>query len=368
MRPKHPLLQKCLTYLEKLPHVQVETEVGAMPYVEDVLADGKITIRTPQGAATYIAVIRSDTTIETLSFVVEYINHLKQKLTEERRPLLIADNFSKLTQKELIRADIEFIDTAGDCYLNSHALYLLTSNTPLTTEKTPKSLEITPSILQLMYVLLRTQQPDIPKYFFGQLAHFAGIPQRSVESFLDRLCRLNYLQRQPKSGYQIINHKKLLERWELGYAESLRSKLFIGTYAPSSGKRFSDIEAQIIDRAEDEQYLIGGELGGALATKYLSPIGATLHLPEDKNPTPLCLQLKLKPDSRGTITFLRQFGNNSNEWIWENPPAPMLADPLLIHAEMMTLATDERIRETSDRLFEQHLNHLFEQYLSVEAF
>lgn len=93
-------------------------------------------------------------------------------------------------------------------------------------------------------------------------------------------------------------------------------------------------------------------MGAAIATNNLNPIGATLHLPANQNPTALLIKLKLKPDKEGTIRFVRQFGDRN---AWENSPIPMLVDPLLIHAEMMTLDTDERIRETSDRLFRQYL-------------
>lgn len=348
MPPKHPLLQKCLSYLEALPHLKVEAEVGAVPYAETVLADGQIVLHSPQGSTTYIVEIKSDTTIETLSFLIEYLKQLKQQLSQNQKPLLIAKKLSKLVTKRLIQENLEFIDTAGNCYLNSPALYLLTSSSALENEKPAKSLEITVSTLKLMYALLLSESPEISKAKFDEIAKIAGISASNVEQSLDRLHNLKYLQRQPRGGYRIVSREKLLERWELGYAESLRSHLLIGTYSPASGKQFSEVEATIVNHAEDEGYLIGGELGGAIATKYLTPIGATLHLPENKSPTSLYLNLKLKPDQQGSITFLRQFGTQNG---WTN----RLANPLLIHAEMMTLAIDERIQETSDRLYHQYL-------------
>lgn len=353
MLPKHPLLQKCLAQLEALPHLKVESDVEEVPYVgKTAIADGRITLHSPQGSATYVVEIKTNVAISNLGETTAYLETLKQRLPNHYRPLLIAEKLSNLTIKGLIQHNFEFIDAAGNCYLNSPALYILTSNTSLNAEKPAKSLDITTSTLQLMYVLLQVEFTKISPPLFSELAEAAGISLKTLESSLDRLCQLKYLQRQPKGGYRIAKYTKLLERWELGYTEALRSKLLLGTYTPTSGRSFAELEDDLIYRAKDERYLIGGELAGAIATKYLRPIGATLHLPESQNPTTLSLKLKLKPDKQGTITLMRQFGSRN---AWDNAPMPMLADPLLIHAEMMTLATDERVRETSDRLFKQYL-------------
>ncbi|OWY68983.1 hypothetical protein B7486_23110 [cyanobacterium TDX16] len=356
MQPKHPLLQKCLAQLQALPHLKVETEVEEMPYIaSNIVADGQIAIHSPQGSVTYVIEIKSNVTSETITFVLDYLNVLKQRLTSYYRPLLITEKLSKSVTKRLIQENIEFIDATGNCYLNSPALYLLTSSTPLAIEASTESLEITTSTLQLMYVLLQIKSPKIPKPLFNELAESAGISLKTVKFLLNRLCQLKYLQRQPGDNYWIANYIQLLERWELGYKESLRPKLLLGTYTPLTGRQFSEIVDEIVHYAKDEGYLIGGELGGAIATDYLHPIGATLHLPEDQNPISLQLKLRLKPERQGTITFVRQFGTRN---AWDNSPVPMLADPLLIHAEMMALATDERVRETSNRLFNQYLIQL----------
>lgn len=235
-QPKHPLLQKCLAQLEALPHLKVETEVEEMPYIaRNIMADGQIVVHSPQGSVTYVVEIKSNVTIETIRSVLDYLNALKQRLTNHDRPLLIAEKLSRLVTKCLIRENIEFIDATGNCYLNSPALYLLTSSTPLATETSTESLEITTSTLQLMYVLLQMKSPNIPKPLFNKFAEAAGISLKTVKSLLERLYQLKYLQRQPGSGYWIANYTKLLERWELGYTESLRPKLLLGTYTPLAG-------------------------------------------------------------------------------------------------------------------------------------
>jgi hypothetical protein len=361
MQPKHPLIQKSLSQLASLPHLKVETQVEAMPYVgETAIADGQMAVHSLQGDATYVFEVKTNVTSETVEETIAYLKKLQQRLPAHYRLLLITDKLSKSATKKLIEQNLEFIDVSGNCYLNSPALYLITSNTPLT-ETPSKNLDITPNALQLMYVLRQKRLTELPKSLFPQLAEAAGISLKSVQNQLDRLHQLQYLQRQPGGGYRITDYMKLLERWEFGYTENLRPKLLLGTYTSTSGQQFVNVQDNIINLAKSEGYLIGGELGGAIATRYLSPIGATLHLPETQNPAALSLKLKLKPDPHGSIIFLRQFGSCN---AWENSSEPMLVDPLLIHAEMMTLASDERVKETSDRLFRQYL---VEQERVVEA-
>ncbi|NES97513.1 MAG: hypothetical protein F6K32_20295, partial [Desertifilum sp. SIO1I2] len=95
-------------------------------------------------------------------------------------------------------------------------------------------------------------------------------------------------------------------------------------------------------------------LGGEISTGYLKSMGATLHLSQDANPISLSLKLKIKPDPQGKIYLLRQFGN-CNQWGKES--INNLVNPLLIHAELMLIEFDERIKETNQRLFNQYLIH-----------
>ncbi len=60
-------------------------------------------------------------------------------------------------------------------------------------------------------------------------------------------------------------------------------------------------------------------------------------------------QLLLKPDPQDEITFIRQFGTE-NAWT----KASSLADPLLVHAELLT-STDDRLHETADILLNEYI-------------
>jgi hypothetical protein len=163
------------------------------------------------------------------------------------------------------------------------------------------------------------------------------------------LYKLGYLQRQREGKYIIDKYNKLLERWEIGYAETLRPKLFIGAYTPALQRDFSDIKESIIQLASYDKFLIGGELGAALATYYLIPRSATLHV--NKNHSSIAAKLKLKPSPQGEITFIQQFGNQNSGFYNQ---VEHIADPLLLHAELL-LSDNDRLRETAERIYDKFI-------------
>lgn len=346
MQPKHPLLQKCLKRLESLPNLQAKVE--AMPYITgNVLADSQLLLYYPGQRIEYVCEIKSDVTSETVNFIIDYLIHLRQRLGYEQRPLLVTQNLSDRVVEQLLKEDVEFIDATGNIYLNSPGIYILVRRQPRS-EKSGISSEITTSSLQLIYILL--QFPDILRAddFNRELAEASGISLNTVRHTLEKLHKLDYLQRK-QGRYKIINYIKLLERWEMGYVENLRSKLLIDTFTPVGERPFFEIADAITRQAQEYGYLIGGELGAAIATSYLRPISATLHVPEKYRP--IFVKLKLKPSPQGEIIFLRQFGCR-NAWNSEN--FPVLADPLLIHAELQ-MSNDHRLQETAKRLFLEHI-------------
>ena len=132
----------------------------------------------------------------------------------------------------------------------------------------------------------------------------------------------------------------------------MRSQLFIHTFTPINNLTFPEISNLLIQKANSWDYLIGGELGAALATNYLHPITATLHVPE--NHARIFVDLKLKPSSTGEITFLKKWTSRDTWKNNGNAKNSNLVDPLLIHAELM-MSKDERLRETADIIFNKYI-------------
>ncbi len=349
MRPTHPILQKCLQKIESLPNIKAN--ISSVPYVSNtVLADGQLILNTPQATVEYICEIKSHITRETINDVIEYFIHFRERLDKNHKPLLITESLSNQIVEDLLKKDIEFIDVAGNIYLNSPSFYLLVRRPSSRLKDSLKdSVKITNTTLRVIFALLR--KPTILLKFNN--------PEYSLDKKLpnltrfeaDKLCKLNYLEKR-HGGYQIIDYLKLLERWELAYAETLRSQLFIDTFTHIQDIPFSEISELLIQQANDLGYLIGGELGAAFTTNYLHPTKATLHVPE--NYAQIFVNLRLKPSPKGEITFLKKWTSYDAWDNNENPQKNDFADPLLMHAELM-MSKDERLRETADILFNKFI-------------
>ncbi|MDJ0616095.1 MAG: type IV toxin-antitoxin system AbiEi family antitoxin [Calothrix sp. MO_192.B10] len=344
MGDENKLLQDCLEKLKALPNIQVTPK--KIPNTKiDSSADGIITIRSPLKSVDYVYAIQPNVTGTTAELVIAYFKLHQEKLT--KKLFLITRYLSEPAIAKLVENNIEFIDTAGNIYLNSPAAYILIRGQHRPKEKYTSPLQITPNNLKVIYILLKL--PNILKASLKELADAAGVTSTTANHTLKNLYRLGYLQRQPGGNYRIAHYSKLLERWEIGYIESLRPKLLLGHFTPVVKGKLAEILDNIIQQAKEKNFLIGGELGAALTSSYLVPTGATLHVKD--NYRLIAAKLKLKPSPEGKIIFLQQFGlDNAGDYNQAEP----IADPLLIHAELM-MENNERLEETAKRIFIKYI-------------
>ena len=73
------------------------------------------------------------------------------------------------------------------------------------------------------------------------------------------------------------------------------------------------------------------------------------------------VDLKLKPSSTGEITFLKKWTSRDTWQNNDNFKNSNLADPLLIHAELM-MSKDERLRETAHIIFNKYIKPKIHAY------
>jgi len=351
MYPKHPLFNKCLTCLESLPNFQAT--IQDEPYISGkFLADGKLIIQTDHATINYVCEIKTGLNHDLVESVIEYFVNLGQRLPENQRPLLITQGLSSLIVEQFIASNLEFIDVDGSIYLNSPELYVVVRR-PVTKNKDYTSLDITLATLQVMYILLKYPQLMlVTDNFEDTIANLANITTKTVKNSLKKLEKLGYI-RQQKKRYEIIDYLRLMERWELGYNETLRAKLLLGNFSSVDKKNFSDLAIELQKNAQEFNYLIGGELAASILINYLRPLGATLHLKDDSNLIKIAIKMKLKPDQEGTIFFLKCFDNDREK-------LDNFAHPLLIHAELLWTG-NSRLKETAQLLYNQYIKEVAEK-------
>ena len=166
--------------------------------------------------------------------------------------------------------------------------------------------------------------------------------------------RLKATERKRREN-ELNNWGDLIERWEVGYAETLRPKLFKNRYRIAAGKQVEELVESIQKTNHAKNILIGGELGAALLLDTLRPQSATLHLLEE--PLKLITALKLIPDPSGSVTVLDSFAK-LNRWERKQIKDCTLADPLLIHAELL-LHESHRLRVVANDIYNQFISKRF---------
>ena len=353
MRPKNPLFQKCIAYLESLPNIKATIQ-GEPYFSSEVLADGELIIGTSNKTANYVCEIKTGITNDIVEQVAEYFANLGKRLNGKQRPLLVTRNLSNLVVDKLLEKNIEFIDIDGNIYLNSPAIYIAVRN-QASKESTNKPLEITSTVLQVMYALL--SYPNILiENNENNISDLSGVSPQTVKSILKKLQELKYIRRSQR-GYEIVSYIKFLERWELGYSERLRAKLLIKTYSSISNQNLSEIEGLIKTYASEFKYFIGGELAASIITTYLRPISVVLHLNKETIDyhREIAVLLRLKPNPEGNITFLQNIGDYGGYEYGE--VAKNIINPLLIHAELVRTG-DSRLKETAQLIFDKYIEEI----------
>ncbi len=258
---ENDLLQDVLKHLRDLPEMQVE-EI--------------------QSSAGHYALLRLTSSLATVEYLIEgkmrsfnstdielLINQLRRiQETWQRKVLFVAWHISEPAAQLLRQQKFEYVDAGGNMYLKSPAAYVLISGQPAPArESARKRQSLTPATLKLVYVFLRN--PESLQLTQRELSQQAGISLDAVNGAIKTLQESNYLVQLKYKKNRLADYEGLLERWESGYIETLRPKLFIGNYTfIKSISQQEKIEA-IQHHATQGEYLIGGELGAAMITSYL---------------------------------------------------------------------------------------------------
>lgn len=305
---------------------------------------GRLHLAGPWGELDYEVVARlrlSAASAETT------IHQLRTTETGARQAILLSDYLGDDIGNRLRREGLDFLDAAGNAHLSKPPLYVEVSGRKQHRRQLRSGRAFQLAGLKLIFLLLRV--PQAVRWTYRELAAEAGIALGAVGPTLAELNELGYLAEDAAPYRQLYARNDLLQRWQLGYSERLRPKLLAQTCRLADGLRLPQLEELIRQQNFDKEVLVGGEFGAALLLQSGHAQSATLHLNGD--PLRTMLRLQLIPDPNGTITLVRQFGT-TNHWLGWHPEGIQLADPLLLHAETIQQAGDERL---PDLIFRRYI-------------
>lgn len=267
------------------------------------------------------------------------------------KPLVITAYVNDLVGEKLRESEIDYIDTAGNVHLTSPPLYIWMQGFKPTEKPERFTRAFQSTGLQLIALLL--SQPPAISWPYRRLAESAGLSLGSTSRIISDLRSLGFIKLKAEDQNDLVNRGNLLEHWEFGYSTRLRPHLKPQAFRQADTLPVEELPDRIPSEMS-EDFLVGGELAAAIATRHLRPQSVTFHLRPHRPLLPIIKALKLVPDRRGNIVLVEQFGQ-MNAWRWDQYEAHRLVRPLLVHAEMLYGKPDDRLSEAATLLFEKHI-------------
>lgn len=262
-------------------------------------------------------------------------------------PLLVSNYISANMAAKLRQSKIEHADCAGNVYLDQMPLYIDISGRKHTPKPPTVDRLFRAGGLKLIYLLLRSRKAINATY--RALADDAGIALGAIGSLFSELEKRGNLIQDEQGKRQLTAIEELLQRWQLGYIETLRPRLFLQRCSLAAGDTPGNLAQRLKQLNLSSQVFIGGELGASLMTRGFQPQSAVLYL-ETEQQLKTMLQLHLTSDPGGEVTLLQTFGRQCR-WTGLQPEGLTLADPLLTFAEL----NDSSDEQMAIRLYQQYL-------------
>jgi hypothetical protein len=260
-------------------------------------------------------------------------------------PLLIITNYINAQMADRLKlGGLEFIDTAGNAFINNPPLYIFVKGNrpPEFLNQPPLERAFKPSGLKIVFAFLCN--PGFENKAYREIAAAADVALGTVGWIMRDLKRLGFLLDMSKRGRRLTNKANLLNRWVNTYPERLRPKQMIGRYKGDSGwwqnKTLDPMKA-----------LWGSEMAAARLTQYLKPGLITVYVaPHAVNQ--ILFENRLKKDAAGDVEILERFWTPA-----ETRANDDIVHPILVYADLLATGNQRNI-EAAKMIYEQYIIRL----------
>jgi len=298
--------------------------------------------------------------IEAPTRTIEYLVEIKQSITETTllklahqfqdtpgKWLLVTRHVPAYLAKKMKELNIQFIDTAGNAYLNEKPLLVIING-----NRTPPGLKEARAEglwgrggIKVVFALLC--EGRITNATYREIAETAKVALGTVNGVLKELAQQGYLLDLGIHGRRLQRKKELFDRWTEAYAQKLRPKTLIGKFITDR----EDLWQQR-DLLRYHAYW-GGEVAANKLTNYLKPEIVTIYARKPVND--LVLNLRLHKKEQGNVEIREQF--------WRFDPKEQERDmvhPILVYADLMATA-DARNVEVAKMIYEEHIERRLQE-------
>jgi hypothetical protein len=321
------------------PGAEIETlELEPVEEIAGLRPDRLIRLTVQGQGLNYYAEIKAAVTAVTRAQELIWL----AKRAQLRHPLLLVTRYVNPRMAERLReGGLEFIDAAGNAFINRPPLYVFVKGNrpPEAAMPTRPKRVFRPTGLKVIYVFLCN--PGLENKTYREIAAAAGVALGTIGWFMRDLKEAGFLLDMGKRGKKLTQKGKLLQRWVTAYPEQLRPRQMLGRYKGEYGwwrnVRLDPLKAQW-----------GGEVAAARLTQYLKPQVITVYMTA-KHLDEFLLENRLKKNPDGDVELLERFWTPG-----ETQEPEDIVHPILVYADLLSTG-DERNIETAKMIYEQHI-------------
>ncbi|MBM3707343.1 MAG: hypothetical protein FJW69_03225 [Actinobacteria bacterium] len=259
--------------------------------------------------------------------------------------LLITRYINNNKAEELKKNGIQFIDTAGNAYINYYPIYIfIKGNKPLDLFLKNTTYHLfEPSGLKIIYALLINT--NLVKQPYRFIAETANVALGTVGATINDLIKLGFIIAMGKKGRKLLKSEELFKRWCIEYNEKLKQKLLIN--------KFTGPENWWINyKLNPECAQWGGDVAANKLTKYLKPQDIIIYSDREKYQN-IVIENRLRKDINGNIIFFERF------WKFNiNIERKEIVNPILIFADLINTG-NQRALDTARIIYEEYINRHF---------
>jgi hypothetical protein len=268
----------------------------------------------------------------------------------ESIPLLITQIATNDITELLKNLYINFIDAAGNAYINVPPLYINIKGQKITRNVVTKRTVnnniaikdagiFQPAGLQIIFTLLCN--PKLERNPYREIAEMANVALGTVHTTMKLLEKHGFLINDAAQGKKLTNKKELLKEWILGYPVKIKPKYFTGKYLTEYPEFVKTTDFKYFDA------LLGGETAAAQITNYLRPLIHTIYIGDKIGE--FVLRNRLKKNLNGNVEIVKKFWNFSDDNETKN-----IVPAILVYTDLITTG-DPRNIETANIIYEREL-------------
>jgi len=269
------------------------------------------------------------------------------EIAEPGHGILIADYINPVMAEKLKAAEVQFLDTAGNAYLNQQPVYIHIIG------RKPKQKHISakvggrafqPAGLKVVYEFLTDR--NFVNAPYREIAERANVALGAVGWVIRDLVEQGFLIELKNKKRKLTNHGELLDKWVENYPQRLRKKLLLGNFTAE------EVDWRHTIDLREYKAVWGGEIAAEKYTNYLTPKDATVYIPKE-NMSRFLNEAKLRRAQayerpQTNIELLQPLGTDDKN-------NDTLATPILVYADLIATG-DPRNIEAAQRLREQYIN------------